>query len=195
MFAFVLPVRLPMLCTREGTRVCLYSFSALADPVHVSMSHTCDLTHMQLSVYIVVLTAQIACQCPTVFYSLLPLSMLCLYLCLIYAYMDRVNKSIERIQADAGTLPRPQLCVYPVPILCILGTVCNTPSKTQRLTCATPSCSAPSTPQAVFPGIAPLFRLNAPYACTLLRLANGNVLYGSKILNSLQMLWAQGTPR
>ncbi len=36
----VLPVRLSMLWTREGTRVCLYSFTALADPVHVSMSHT-----------------------------------------------------------------------------------------------------------------------------------------------------------
>ncbi len=29
-----------VLWTREGTRVCLYSFSALADPVHVSMYHT-----------------------------------------------------------------------------------------------------------------------------------------------------------
>ncbi len=42
--SFVLPVRLSVLWTREGTRVCLSSFSALADPVHVSMYHT-SFTH------------------------------------------------------------------------------------------------------------------------------------------------------
>ncbi len=40
MVAFVSPIRPSMLWTREGTRVCLYSFSALADPVHVSVPHT-----------------------------------------------------------------------------------------------------------------------------------------------------------
>ncbi len=40
LIAFVPPVRHSMLWTREGTRVCLYSFGAHADPVHISVCHT-----------------------------------------------------------------------------------------------------------------------------------------------------------
>ncbi len=40
LFAFLPPVRQSMLWTRESTRVCSYSFSPFADPVHVSVYHT-----------------------------------------------------------------------------------------------------------------------------------------------------------
>ncbi len=49
LFAFVLPVRLSMLWTREGTLVCSYSFNALADPVHVSMYQTMYMQALQSS--------------------------------------------------------------------------------------------------------------------------------------------------